>query len=45
MTKRERVGVAIVAFTHKGDGTRGATMMAYIDEKYRGQGLFKQMVD
>lgn len=43
--EEERVGVAMVSIYPKGDGTRGATMMAaYIDEPYRGKGLFKQMI-
>ena len=41
-----RVGVAMVSIYQKGDGTRGATLMAaYIDEEYRGQGMFRRMIE
>lgn len=42
----ERVGLSMISIYTKGDGTRGATMMAaYIEEPYRGQGMFKRIVE
>lgn len=42
----ERVGVAMVSLYTKGDGSRGATIMAaYLNEEYRGKGLFKRIVE
>ena len=41
----ERVGLVMVSIYSKVDGTRGANVMAaYVEEDYRSQGVFKQML-
>lgn len=42
----ERVGLMLVSIYSKVDDTRGANIMAaYVEEDYRSQGIFKQMLN
>lgn len=42
----ERIGLVMVSIYSKVDGTRGANIMAaYVEEDYRSQGVFKQMLN